>query len=91
MGPPKSDFSLADIEDTDAFEKFGRSIATDPDHRCELLHGLLDHRSVLPSVLAPLGSSNLPTSAETFPCTSITRRALASSASARSARRRNAA
>jgi hypothetical protein len=38
------------------------------DDRDEVFDGLLDHRSVLPC--APLGSSNSPSSAETFSCTS---------------------
>ena len=41
------------------------------DERRELIDRLLDHRSVL--VEAPLGSSSSPKSAETLPCTSITR------------------
>ncbi len=55
------------------------------DDRGEVFDGLLDHRSVLPC--APLGSSKSPSSAETFPCTSITLRAFSSSRSARSKRR----
>src|SRR5450755_4958537 len=53
-------------------------------HRRQLLNGLADHRPVLP------GSPSVPSicskSAETFPWISITFRAFASSASARSAR-----
>jgi hypothetical protein len=55
------------------------------------MHGLLDHRPVLPGSLALLGSSSSPKSAETYPCTSITLRDFRSFASARSARRSRAA
>ena len=48
-------------------------------------------RSSLGALGRALGPEQLPKSAETFPCTSITRRAFDSSASARSARRRNLA
>ncbi len=60
------------------------------DHRRQLLDGLADHRSVLRC--APFGTRAARSkSAETFPWISITRRAFASSASARSARRRRRA
>ena len=58
----------------------------------DLTDGLLDHRSG-PSALgtvALLGASRSSKSAETFPCTSITRRAVNRSASARSNRARTA-
>ncbi len=62
-----------------------------PDERREILNGLLDHLSVLPFSIAPLGLSDSPKRAETFPCTSITLRAFWSSVSARSARLSNLA
>jgi hypothetical protein len=60
--------------------------------RCQLFDGVLDHRpGFFGSVFALPGASNSPRSAETFPCTSMTLRALARSASARSSRRRSSA
>jgi hypothetical protein len=60
-----------------------------PDDWRQLVHGGLATHSLLSPGFAPLGSSSSPRSAETFPWTSITLRAFASSASARSARRRS--